>query len=301
VLTLFTLILLTLGAYFLLRKRRESSRVRARVARYARAEVLAAVRRPGRGKGSLVGAWMDRVALHLERAHLPLRAREYVTILLGAAVTAGLVGALVRGIVGGLITAASAAAAVWLWPVRAAARRRQQFVEALPGALASMAGALRAGQSLVGAMRVVAEEFPEPVGPEFARAVQGIQLGMTPQAAVSQMRRRVDVPEVSYLEAAIALHQQTGSDLGYLLDRTVEALRARMEASSELRALTAQARLSGRVLMVVPLVLAAFMYMVDRDYGATMLGTGPGRGVIAVAVALMVLGRYWIRRITEVF
>lgn len=296
------LALLLLAAHRLLLRRRVTGRIRSRLLKYARSEALLFARpEQGRRRGVLQKRVLDRVALRLEQSHLPLRPQEYLGIMGAAAGTAALIGLVVRGIGGMLVLAAFAAAAVWVWPERLIERRRRQFTAMLPGALSSMAGALRAGQSLQQAMRIVAEEFPDPVGPEFRRAVQSMQLGLGASQSIQQLRRRMDVEEISYLEAAIALHQQTGADLGYLLDRTVEALRTRMESEAELRALTAQARISGRVLMWMPFVLGGFMYLIDKDYGPTMFGTGTGKVVLAISGALLLLGRYLVRRITEVF
>ncbi len=284
------------------RRLRERVRVRRRLERYARADAYLAVvavrRRPG------LEAWRrlrDTVEARLQMGRIPLRANEYLGILAAAAATGLLVGFAVRGAGGALVLGGFCAAGVWLWPARAVERRRRQFTEQLPGALAAMAGALRAGQSLQHAISVVAREYPDPAGPEFERVVRSMQLGMRPADAVRQMRERTGAEEVAYLESALALHQQTGSDLGYLLDRIVETLRTRMEAEAELRALTAQARLSGRVLLWMPFVLAGALYLIDRDYGRTMFGTVPGRIVVAVSAALLLLGRSMIRRIAEVF
>mgnify|MGYP000487960482 CR=1 FL=1 len=301
-----TLLLILAAAALLLyaRARRGfASRVRSRLMRYARSESLllaAPSGRPARVR-DLRRLLLDRVALRLEQSRLPLRPQEYLGILGAAAATSALLGLAIRGVGGMIVLSAAAVVAVWAWPGRMIARRRAQFVAMLPGALASMAGALRAGQSLQQAVRIVSEEFPDPVGPEFGRVVRAMQLGESPRGAIQRLRMSMEVEEISYLEAAIALHQQTGADLGYLLDRITDALRTRMEAEAELRALTSQARLSGRVLMWMPVVLGGFMYIIDRDYGKTMFGTGVGRMILALSAALLLLGRFLIRRITEVF
>jgi tight adherence protein B len=113
------------------------------------------------------------------------------------------------------------------------------------------------------------------------------------------MRRRTGIEELSYLETAVALNQQTGADLGFLLDRISNSLRARLEAEAELRALTTQTRFGGRVLTWVPVGLMAAMYLMDRDYGPTMLGTLAGNLVLALSGALLMAGRMWFKRITE--
>ena len=289
------------GAYVLFRRRTAAARIARRLQRYARAEALAlAPSLPERPTRSTTDRIADAVALRVERAHLPLRPREYTLLLLASGATAALVGFLVRGPGGALVLAAGAVWVLWTWPARVAERARRDFLAQLPGALSAMAGALRAGQSLPQAIRIVAEEFPDPVGPEFARAARAMQLGQTASEAVRGIRRRVDADEVSYLEAAIALHQQTGADLGYILERTVEALRTRMEAEAEMRALTSQARFSATVLTGIPIVVGAALYVIDRDYGPTMLGTPAGRTVVAVSALLVLIGRRIMRRITEV-
>jgi len=258
--------------------------------------------RPGR---ETAARWRPYAALReaararLEASGIRLSVREYLQMVLAAFLSGAFFGLVVRGWGGALLVGSAFAYGVWLWPERLAARRRQRFLEALPGAVDSMAAAMRAGQSLHQALAVLAREYGEPLGPEFKAVHDAVSLGASLPEEIRKMGRRVGVEEIRYLEAAIALHQRSGADLAQILERISESLRTRMELQAEIRAMTAQVRMSGRVLMWLPFVLAAGMWFIDRDYGATMLGTAPGRAVLAVSAVLLVIGRRLMRRLSE--
>lgn len=272
---------------------------RIRLARYSGEVAISRAVRDAPGPRGLRHLLYSAARSRLEGARIQLSPREYLQMVLAAFLSGAFFGLVVRGWGGALLVGSAFAYGVWLWPERVLLRRRQRFVEALPGAVDSMVAALRAGQSIHQAVSVVANEYGDPVGTEFRVVHDAVSLGALMSEEFRKMARRVGVEEIRYLESAIALHQRSGADLAQVMERISESLRTKMELQAEMRALTAQVRMSGRVLMWLPVILAAGMWFIDPQYGQTMTGTAAGRGVLAVAVFLMVLGRQLMKRIAE--
>lgn len=271
---------------------------RARLERYS--GVLVRSRRDSQGRGrGLYSALHSTARARVEAARIQISPREYLQMVLAAFLSGAFFGLLMRGWFGALLVGSAFAYGVWLWPESVASRRRRRFVEALPGAVDSIVAALRAGQSIHQAVAVVAREYGEPVGTEFRVIHEAVALGASMPEEFRKMALRVGVEEVRYLESAIALHQRSGADLAHVMERVSDALRTRMELQAEMRAMTSQVRMSGRVLMWLPVVLFAGMWFIDRDYGGTMLGTAAGRAVLVVSALLMLVGRQFMRRIAE--
>jgi tight adherence protein B len=187
---------------------------------------------------------------------------------------------------------------VWLWFKRA--NRLKKFASQLPDAMELIARALRAGHSLAAGMHVVAEEMPAPISKEFARVYDEQNLGIPLEDALKGMCDRVPNLDLRFFVTSVAIQRQTGGDLAEILDRIGHVIRERFKILGQVKALTAEGRLSGVVLIAMPIGLFFLMLWMKPDY-IELLWTDPmGIKMSIAAVVLVLVGAYAIKKIIDI-
>lgn len=244
---------------------------------------------------------LNGVGQRLTRAGWALRAGEFVGVVgamtLGAAALASLVfGSIFYGIVVGALFALGAFA----WLGRAARTRVRKVEDQLPAVLQLLAGSLEAGSSVLHAFELVVEEGDPPLATEFARVVAETKVGRPLLESLEGVAQRVGSRDLDWTVEAIRIQQQTGGKLADTLRVLADFMRARLEVRGEVRSLSAEARLSAKVLTALPLFIAGFMFMFRRAYFAPLYSTTLGRGMIITAAAGIVVGSIWMRRLVRV-
>jgi len=179
-------------------------------------------------------------------------------------------------------------------------RRRAKFNEQLPGALATMSNALRAGYSLSQAFDSVAEQGDPPVSEEFAILRQQLQVGMGFEEALESLSQRVGSDDLSLVTTAILISRRTGGNVTEIFDRISETIRGRMRIERKVRSLTAQGRLQGIVVSLMPLVLGAIMTAIRPGLMIPFLTSGFGIVSLLATVAMVAAGWLMIRRIIKI-
>jgi tight adherence protein B len=180
--------------------------------------------------------------------------------------------------------------------VRISARRDEQLADAV-GALVS---AIRSGMSVPQAFAYAAEESEPPLAGDLASLVSALEIGVPLRDALSGWADRVGTDDARLIAAALELHRTTGGDLPEVLEQLTTAVRERFTAARELRAMTAQARLSGAILGMLPVGFFAFLWLTSRSEIQGALATPAGLGCVAVGLVLDGLAFLWIRRLLEV-
>ena len=177
---------------------------------------------------------------------------------------------------------------------------RASFAEELPDNLEVLAGALRAGHSLIGAMGVMVDGATEPSKSEFRRVLQDEQLGVPLDDALMVMARRMDNIDVEQVAIVTRLQRSAGGNTAEVLDRVVENIRGRMELRRLVRVLTAQGRIARYILTAIPIVLLLFFLSVNKVWLEPLWETGPGRFALGTWVVLLIGGWYAIKKIVEI-
>ncbi len=183
---------------------------------------------------------------------------------------------------------------------RRVAKIRSSFAEELPDNLEVLAGALRAGHSLIGAMGVMVDGATEPSKSEFRRVLQDEQLGVPLDEALMVMARRMDNLDVEQVALVTRLQREAGGNTAEVLDRVVENIRGRMELKRLVRVLTAQGRIARYILTAIPIFLLLFFFSVNRVWLEPLWETGPGRFALGTWVVLLIAGWYAIKKIVEI-
>jgi len=178
--------------------------------------------------------------------------------------------------------------------------RRRMFEAQFPDALDLMTGALRSGMAFTGALQVVSEESPDPVATEFRIVFEEHRLGLSLRESLEAMTTRIDSTELRLFVTAVLIQKDTGGNLAEILDGTAYVIRDRFRILGDVRTITAQARLSGTILTVLPLILAAVLLMVVPDYMKVLITDPVGPYLIGVAAFLQIVGYLAMRKIIQI-
>lgn len=176
-------------------------------------------------------------------------------------------------------------------------RRMRAFDKALAHAIDMMARALRAGHSVAGAIELVAEGSPSPAKEEFGEVFRQQNFGMPLRDALLQMVDRVPSQDLRVMVTAIIVQRETGGNLVEILDRTVFVIRERQRIQGEIRTQTAQGRLTGWILTMLPIVMGLLINVVDPGYSHILFTDPLGRKMIYVGIGMIMVGGYFINRI----
>lgn len=178
--------------------------------------------------------------------------------------------------------------------------REKNFTTHFPDALEMFARSLRAGHSFAGAIELVAEEMPAPVGPEFRKVFDEQNLGIPLRQALLGMTERIDTMDVKFLVTAILIHRETGGNLAEIIDKISYVIRERFRIQGQLRIFTAQARLTGIVLSLFPVGAAFIIGILNPQYLRPLWVEPIGRTLVVIAVTLQIIGTMVIRKIVRI-
>jgi tight adherence protein B len=257
------------------------------------------------GAGAVAGAAVEKALVKrgrlaagvaaLERAGVAMSLPDFVLLTGLAAVVAGALGLLV----GGLLLAPVAAAVVplgakLLLAVRTG-RRQAAFADQLDDSLQLMASSLRAGHSLLRAVDSVAQEAAAPTSEEFSRIVNETRVGRDLDEALHDVAQRMGSDDFTWIAQAIAIHREVGGNLAEVLDTVGHTIRERNAIRRQVKALSAEGKLSAAVLMALPFGILGFISMTNPGYLAGFTESAVGYGMLAVAAVMMLAGGLWLR------
>lgn len=175
-------------------------------------------------------------------------------------------------------------------------KRRSAFDAQLVDALMMMASSLRSGFSLLRGMQVVAQEMPAPISEEFERVINEVGVGRTIEDSLRNMVARMRSYDLDLAVTAILIQLQVGGNLAEMLETIAATIRERVRIYGEMRALTAEGRISGWVLVAVPVLLGVVLTIVNPQY-MSFLWTDPlGHYFVAAAIVLQVIGGLIMKR-----
>ncbi|PKN09993.1 MAG: type II secretion protein F [Deltaproteobacteria bacterium HGW-Deltaproteobacteria-8] len=182
---------------------------------------------------------------------------------------------------------------------RRRAARMANLQRQLPDALDLIARALKAGNTFAGGMRMVADEFADPLGPEFATTLDEINFGMDTEKALHNMMERVDSLDLMFFVVSVNIQRETGGNLSEIIGNTAALIRERFKIHGRIRILSAEGRISAIVLLALPFAAAGVLYLIKPDYMSLLFTEPLGRVMIKSALASMIIGYFVIRRMVN--
>ena len=178
-------------------------------------------------------------------------------------------------------------------------KRFKEFEKELPSACDMMVSALRAGQSLIAAMGVVSRECGDPLGGEFRTCFEEQNFGLELKVAMDNLIHRVPIQDLRIVCTAILIQKESGGNLAEVLDKTAHVIRERFRLRREVQTRTAQGRMTGWVLTLLPVVLAFALYCVNPDMMSLLWKRDIGVKLLWTASIMIVIGGLIIRKIVN--
>jgi tight adherence protein B len=176
----------------------------------------------------------------------------------------------------------------------------RRFEKQLPDALDLLARGLRAGQTFPAGLQQVAEEMPDPLGTEFLKTFAEFAHGMDLNNALLSLCNRFELRDLSFFTTAVLIQRETGGNLTEILEKISVLIRERFKLRNQVKALTAEGRLSGLILILLPPVLGAILMTINPDYELQLFRHHLGRIMCGAAVGFQLLGIMLILKIVNI-
>lgn len=283
-------------------------RHRQRVQQLAAYQVAAAG--PASASSAALG-WVDRL---LERTHrakamrsalgaaeIPLTPGNWLLVRIGICVLLAILGALLLGpLVGGVLGIAIGWLATWALVRARSSRRQRSFAEELPDFLLLLASGLRGGLSFNHALEAVALDGKGEAPRQMRRVLRQVQVGTLLDDALMECAERMDSEDLRWTVTALSIQREVGGNLSTILDNAAATIKSREELRREVQTLSAEGRLSGYILIGLPLGVMAFLAIIRRSYVELLWTTALGVVMLSLMGVLMVLGWFWMRAIVRI-
>jgi len=236
----------------------------------------------------------------IDQAAWPLRSTEFTTMrTLLAIVLFGLGWSLAHIVVGFL-----AGALGWVLPNLVLGfrvnMRQNKFMEQLPDTLQLLSGSLKAGYGVLQAIDTIVKETQEPTKSEFTRVLSEARLGLALEDSLSEMAERIGTDDFRWVSVSISIQRRVGGNLAQLLETVAATLRERAATRRQIKALSAEGKLSGVVLVALPFGLAGYLFLANREYLRPLWTTGFGQVMMAGSGVLMAFGILWMKNMIEI-
>lgn len=235
----------------------------------------------------------------LERAGLKTQPANFL-LMMGAGALAGSVfGFLLGGPFFGILMLGVVPAGMFAYLSVLASRRRSKFDEQLPDTLQMLTGSMRAGHSLLRAVDASARETDAPMSEELARIVNETRIGRDLSESMTDVSARTGSEDFAWISQAIEIHREVGGDLAEVLDHVGETIRDRNQIRRQVKALSAEGKMSAAVLMGLPVVLFFALIFINPQYAKTFMSTVPGYLMLGAAAVMLTAGGFWLSRLIK--
>jgi len=258
------------------------------------------------GASAAAGAAVERVLARrglvargtaaLERAGVAMPLPDLVLLVGLATVVLGGLGLLLGGVLLALPLAALAPLGTKVLLGLKRGRRQAAFADQLDDSLQLMASSLRAGHSLLRAVDAVSTEAAAPTSEEFARIVNETRVGRDLGDALDEVAERMDSDDFRWVAQAIGIHREVGGNLAEVLDTVGHTIRERNAIRRQVKALSAEGKLSAVVLMALPFGIVGFLSVTNPAYLAGFTEGLAGYLMIAAVVVLLTVGGLWLKK-----
>lgn len=236
----------------------------------------------------------------LSVAGLPIKPEEFVAFRWLLAVIIGGILQMNGGILLGIMGVVFGYFVPEIWLKRKQRKRIKAFNEGLPGMITSIIGSLRAGFSFVQSLQMVSQESYSPIKEEVEHIIKSMQYGTSLEDSLLEWQKRMPSDDLGLLVDAILIQRQVGGNLAYLLDKIVETTRERTKIENQIKTLTAQGRLSGIVISLLPVALGFIIYLMNPEYITTLFVNPIGQLMLGAALVGGIIGFFLIRKITTI-
>jgi tight adherence protein B len=262
------------------------------------------------GAGAAAGAAVEKVlvkrgraaagAAALERAGMSMRLPDFVLVVGLTTVVLGVLGFVLGGFFLAVLLLAAVPFGAKLFLGFRASRRQAAFADQLDDSLQLMAGSLRAGHSLLRAVDSVSQEADAPTSEEFSRIVNETRVGRDLNDALDEVAERMGSDDFTWVAQAIAIHREVGGNLAEVLDAVGHTIRERNAIRRQVKALSAEGKLSAIVLMALPFGVTGFILMTNPAYIAKFTESLTGYAMLGAAAVMLLVGGLWLKSTVKI-
>jgi tight adherence protein B len=257
-------------------------------------------------KKSVMDESLDKFKLinHLKTLMIRANLTWKMSTLLMVAAISGLVGlgvGIVKwGLVGGLVGSGLGLLTPYKLLVRKAKKRIHKFETQLPEALDLLARGLKAGHAFPSGLQQVAKEMPDPLGTEFSIVYSEFSHGRDLNSSLLGLCKRIDLRDLDFFTTAVLIQRETGGNLTDILEKIAVLIRERFQLRNQIKALTAEGRLSGLILVLLPPVMAIALMIINPKYESVLFEHPTGQIMCGVAAVMQLFGMLLIRKIVNI-
>lgn len=235
----------------------------------------------------------------LERAGLGMQPADFLLMMGAGAVVGAVLGFFLGGPFFAVLLFLVAPAGMLVYLRLLTSRRQAKFDEQLPDTLQMLTGSMRAGHSLLRAIDASAKESDAPMSEELSRIVNETRIGRELGESMTDVSGRMASEDFGWITQAIEIHREVGGDLAEVLDHVGETIRDRNQIRRQVKALSAEGRMSAVVLMGLPIVLFFALIFINPQYSRTFTSTVPGYLMLGVAALMLTAGGFWLSRLVK--
>jgi tight adherence protein B len=245
-------------------------------------------------RGNAIGRWVEQSGVKVSLSGLFLAA-------LGVAVIMALVGGMVAGSkLGWPVGAAIGFVMPFVYLKIKRTRRLRTFEEQFPDGLDLISRALKAGHAFATGLKMVADEMPEPVGPEFRKTFDEQNFGLPLKDALDNLTLRIPLLDVRFFATAVLIQRETGGNLAEILENLAYVVRERFKILRQVRVYTAHGRFTGYVLLGLPAVLCIALYFINPDHMNLLFRHRIGQMMLMAALVMQFVGYLWIKQVIKI-
>jgi tight adherence protein B len=245
--------------------------------------------------------FVQKMILEFQKADLKLRYSEYVGMYFLCTLVPGIIGYFISRTPGGFLLLAGPGLVVPRFYVKFRQFQRIRKIDSqLVDALMLISNSLKSGYSFLQGMELVADEAPPPISSEFRRMLRETNLGFPLEQALDGLSERVPSEDLDLVVTVIKIQRQIGGNLAEILDKIVHTIRERIRIKGEINTLTAQGKLQGIILTLLPPAMCMGIYMMNPAFMSPLFTTLMGKAMLAVAFILQMIGGFMIKKIVEI-
>ena len=179
-------------------------------------------------------------------------------------------------------------------------RRMHAFEEGFPEALDLISRALKAGHAFATGLKMVADEMPEPIGPEFRKTFDEQNFGLPLKDALSNLTVRIPLLDMRFFSTAVLIQRETGGNLAEILENLAHVVRERFKILRQVRVYTAHGRLTGYVLLGLPVFLAIALMFINPEHMELLFRERMGHMMLGATVIMQTIGYFWIKQVVKI-
>ena len=179
-------------------------------------------------------------------------------------------------------------------------KRVEKFKRQLPDGMDLIARALKAGHAFTGGMSLAADEFDDPLGPEFSETLDEINYGVSVGDALKNLAARVDCGEIRYFVVGVILQRETGGNLAELMETLATLIRERFKFDGKVKTLTAEGRLSAVILILLPIGIFGYLWLTNPNFLAPLITEPAGKFMILGAIVMMIMGALVMKKMVDI-